>query len=320
LAMRAADDLLNRAVSNKAGGPAYDARHRLLRGWSAMRTGHLAAAEQALDCQPVSLRDELLAVALEAGLARRTADVGRVGAAWERARAVLLRHPADLWCLDAVGELAVAAARLGQQRVIEGHLRDVERILTRLDHPGSWVATLHWHQLQADLTQEDSPAVERHAKELSGAATADPRVQSLATAAEAWATVVQNAVDPELVQAGAEALDAVGHRWDAARLTGAAAARATDRALTRSLFEQAREMRSALPTDAAGPTQGVVLSEREREVANLVAAGLTHKEIGAQLFISPKTVEHHVARIRQRVGATTRAELLAELKVQLAPT
>ncbi|MGH3924744.1 MAG: helix-turn-helix domain-containing protein, partial [Pseudonocardiaceae bacterium] len=55
-------------------------------------------------------------------------------------------------------------------------------------------------------------------------------------------------------------------------------------------------------------------SEREREVASLVLAGLTYKQIGAQLFISAKTVEHHVARIRQRLGATTRAELLAQLR------
>ena len=46
--------------------------------------------------------------------------------------------------------------------------------------------------------------------------------------------------------------------------------------------------------------------------------GLTHKEIGAQLCISPETVEHHVAKIRQQLGATTRAEMLAALRTQLA--
>jgi DNA-binding CsgD family transcriptional regulator len=56
------------------------------------------------------------------------------------------------------------------------------------------------------------------------------------------------------------------------------------------------------------------LSEREAEVALLVAEGRTHKEIGAQLFISPKTVEHHVAKIRQKLGAGSRAELLAIIR------
>jgi DNA-binding CsgD family transcriptional regulator len=56
------------------------------------------------------------------------------------------------------------------------------------------------------------------------------------------------------------------------------------------------------------------LSERELEVARLVLAGRTYREIGAQLYISPKTVEHHVARIRTKLGATTRAEFVAALR------
>jgi DNA-binding NarL/FixJ family response regulator len=42
------------------------------------------------------------------------------------------------------------------------------------------------------------------------------------------------------------------------------------------------------------------LSEREREVAELLLLGMPYRDIGAQLFISAKTVEHHVARIRRR--------------------
>jgi DNA-binding CsgD family transcriptional regulator len=56
------------------------------------------------------------------------------------------------------------------------------------------------------------------------------------------------------------------------------------------------------------------LSEREREVARLVLEGLTYKQIGEQLFISAKTVEHHVARMRQRLGSSSRGELFAHLR------
>jgi DNA-binding CsgD family transcriptional regulator len=49
----------------------------------------------------------------------------------------------------------------------------------------------------------------------------------------------------------------------------------------------------------------------------MVLAGGTYREIGARLFISPKTVEHHVARIRTKVGATTRAEFVAALRTVL---
>lgn len=61
------------------------------------------------------------------------------------------------------------------------------------------------------------------------------------------------------------------------------------------------------------------LSTREQEIARRVLTGLTYKEIGAQLFISAKTVEHHVARIRRRVGATSRRELFGHLHVMLGP-
>ena len=46
--------------------------------------------------------------------------------------------------------------------------------------------------------------------------------------------------------------------------------------------------------------------------------GRTHKDIGATLYISPKTVEHHAAHIRQKLGATNRAEMLAFLNEDLA--
>ena len=49
-----------------------------------------------------------------------------------------------------------------------------------------------------------------------------------------------------------------------------------------------------------------------------MARGLRYKDIGDQLYISPKTVEHHVARIRQRLGAENRADMLSILQAELA--
>jgi DNA-binding CsgD family transcriptional regulator len=54
-------------------------------------------------------------------------------------------------------------------------------------------------------------------------------------------------------------------------------------------------------------------------VAELVLSGMTYKEIGERLFISAKTVEHHVARMRQRLGANSRGELMAHLRMILNP-
>ncbi|MFE3446943.1 LuxR C-terminal-related transcriptional regulator [Nocardia sp. NPDC059180] len=55
------------------------------------------------------------------------------------------------------------------------------------------------------------------------------------------------------------------------------------------------------------------LTEREQQVADLLLLGLTYREIGSRLYISAKTVEHHVSRIRRRIGAGSRTELLSML-------
>jgi HD-GYP domain-containing protein (c-di-GMP phosphodiesterase class II) len=49
------------------------------------------------------------------------------------------------------------------------------------------------------------------------------------------------------------------------------------------------------------------LSEREIDVLKLVARGLSNKQIGKQLSISEKTVEHHVTHIYNKIGVSSRA-------------
>ncbi|MDE0803018.1 MAG: response regulator transcription factor [Acidimicrobiales bacterium] len=59
---------------------------------------------------------------------------------------------------------------------------------------------------------------------------------------------------------------------------------------------------------ASGPVE--VLSDREREVLQYVARGHTYKEIGEELFISPKTVENHVRNILSKLHLNRRQELV----------
>jgi len=65
--------------------------------------------------------------------------------------------------------------------------------------------------------------------------------------------------------------------------------------------------RSRHAADAPGLSP---LSERERDVLELVAAGLPTKEIARRLRVSPNTVKHHVAAIFRKLGARTRVEAL----------
>src|SRR4029077_19443629 len=52
------------------------------------------------------------------------------------------------------------------------------------------------------------------------------------------------------------------------------------------------------------------LSDREREVLNLVARGYTYRQVGAELFIAEKTVENHVRNILGKLHLSRRAELV----------
>jgi len=59
---------------------------------------------------------------------------------------------------------------------------------------------------------------------------------------------------------------------------------------------------------------GGVLTDREQEVARLVAEGATNREIAKVLFLSPKTVERHISNAFRKVGVRNRAELAARLR------
>ncbi len=60
------------------------------------------------------------------------------------------------------------------------------------------------------------------------------------------------------------------------------------------------------------------LTEREHQVLGLVAAGLSNKEIGQQLYLSEKTVKHHMTNILQKLQVRNRVEaaMLSQLGVR----
>ncbi len=68
---------------------------------------------------------------------------------------------------------------------------------------------------------------------------------------------------------------------------------------------QARDPRTAKNEALADP-----LTEREQEILDLVAQGLSNVEIGEKLFISPATVKTHVSRVMQKTDCHSRAQLV----------
>jgi len=62
----------------------------------------------------------------------------------------------------------------------------------------------------------------------------------------------------------------------------------------------------------SSPAELGLLTEREREVFQLVAHGLSNGEIATKLFISPATAKTHVSRVTMKLGARDRAQLVAQ--------
>jgi DNA-binding CsgD family transcriptional regulator len=298
----------------------------------ALAAGNPAAAQ---DTVPHG-RDLLFGAALRVALARRNSDLVGLRSTWPDACQVLIGQPVDLYVLLPLGELTVAAARLGEQHRVAEHLAEADRLLERLGDPPLWSLPLHWSRLHAAILAEDLTSARRHASALDRHRGFSPYAEAMAAAAQAWLDVLTDEADPDTVVAAARGLAALGLTWDGTRLAGQAAIRTPDRKAMTVLLDCARALQGR-PADArdtapagAGPGRPgpgrssagrrgragseELLSDREREVATLVLAGLTYRQVADRLYLSAKTVEHHMARIRQRLGCTDRRELLDRLR------
>jgi DNA-binding NarL/FixJ family response regulator len=80
---------------------------------------------------------------------------------------------------------------------------------------------------------------------------------------------------------------------------------------TRAADDAAALLRRLGAPARTGPKRRAALTQREEEVLALVGHGLTNAEIAARLYISTKTVEHHVGRVLAKLGARSRSEAVA---------
>ncbi|WP_327224251.1 helix-turn-helix transcriptional regulator [Kibdelosporangium aridum] len=308
-----AESVLDRAVQSNMGGPLLATRHRLLQAWICMIRGQLStAAEHLAETRPREPRDWLFAVALEVGIARRSSDVQALRRIWAQACEAVVRHPVDLFTILPLGEFVVAAAKLSDQARLGPHLREAYALTAQLGDPGLWTTTLHWGGLHAAIVAEQPSEAADHVAALAKNHSRFGR--ALGEAAQCWLDIVSGKVDPVRAEAAARGLHDMGLVWDGSRLAGQAAIRTSDRKAMVTLLDCARELQGKQAVTDPAPAATSPLSEREQEVAALVLQGMTYKQVGDQLFISAKTVEHHMARMRQRLGASSRSELLNQLR------
>ncbi|WP_308166847.1 LuxR C-terminal-related transcriptional regulator [Nocardia albiluteola] len=302
----------------------------VLAAWTALYGGdeHSAATLLApLDIDALAPRDRFLGHGLQVALARRGDDPAALAQAWRAACPMFDVVGADLLALLPIGELWLAGIRLRDEGRIAALVNAARDVLHRLGNPPAWANTFHWYAIQAAITRSRPAEVLLPARLLAAsAATGDPHAAILAEAGHTWMLILRGQVARPRVEAAVRRLAEIGPSWDAARLAADAALATEDPAAAGALLTLARTVRSqsgppqrpqapsAAPAETAPAAPGPALSEREREVAELVLLGLTYREIGARLYISAKTVEHHVARIRRRIGAGSRSELLSMLR------
>ncbi|BBX67126.1 helix-turn-helix transcriptional regulator [Mycolicibacterium psychrotolerans] len=126
-------------------------------------------------------------------------------------------------------------------------------------------------------------------------------------------------------------LDGLPLRYDAARVNfayGQTLRRAGKRRAADAAISAARELYASLGAatyvarcdrelKAGGLNQvrdtndGIELTPQEEAVTTLVARGLSNRDVAAELFVSPKTVQYHLTRIYAKLGVRSRAELAA---------
>ncbi|TWF90005.1 helix-turn-helix transcriptional regulator [Kitasatospora viridis] len=195
--------------------------------------------------------------------------------------------------------MASAALNCGDLVSARHWTAQAEAAAQRLGLPGqrAWAvrarAALHLTDGQPDLA---APLFEQAAEGFQRAGLPLQRAWTLVSGAQAAGAAQGRDVALGWLDSAsviADALGALRVREEAARV--------------RAELAGSRSERDPAQPPAAGPL--AVLSDREREIAALAAAGLRSREIAQRLFLSPRTVDAHLGRVYRRLGLSSRAEL-----------
>jgi non-specific serine/threonine protein kinase len=262
--------------------------------FAAMALGQYAEARAMLD--------ESLGLLREAGDPYRVAmalnfagDLARCERQYARAQRAYEESLALLRQLGAVRDLASVLYNLGHTCLHRGDARRAYALFSR--------------SLAAHLAQRNTPGV---AECLIGFAALCV-VQGLSAAAARLLAAAVALGGPRIASAWAatrleyEHYDGLVHAQ--LRPTEFHAEQAIGSTLS---LQQAVDFARSLPLNGAGAArvEGSDLTRREREVASLIAQGRSNGEIAAELVVSKRTVEKHIANILTKLGFTMRAQIV----------
>lgn len=294
--------------------------HRVRGGWHVTRrfAEESLAIERADACRPGTT-----ARALEV-LASAEAHIGDPALAWrlfdeaaallhdsddKLARAILLNSYG--WTLLQHGE-ADQAAPLVREALTLTRLLGLPHLLNPVLHTAGAIALARKDCAEAvDLFRESLSVGSEHPMDqfydleglalgLVGVGSDDERALSLLTAASVVRARYDFRAEPYWQALLDEARAICRDRITAGRLRAAES--------TGERMSLAQAISYALTAQPPAEDDGLI-SARERHVATLVAEGLTNRQIGQRLGISPHTVARHVTHARSKLGLRSRAQL-----------
>jgi DNA-binding NarL/FixJ family response regulator/tetratricopeptide (TPR) repeat protein len=336
------------AAARLRGGSRQLAQTKIELARTLVRLGHLAEArdltDEVLEATEGGGQDWLLGLALAAQVTvlralgeiqgaraagERAARLTEAAAAAELAQAIR-RELALLWldegdpqrCLSALaaaGNPGQAAVEPGTLCLLCDALVRAELELGRLPTARLWAQLAH--ECSAAHTLPLSTGLARRAR--ARVLLAEGRgEEAVASAHEAVALADQARAPIESARSrvlAAQALEYAGQRAAAV-----AALREAERALAQgrargerdAVARELRRLGARAPArpQPAGDGELKSLSSREREVAELVGAGRTNREIAAAMFLSENTIETHLRRIFAKLGIRSRTALAGALE------
>lgn len=219
----------------------------------------------------------------------------------------LARRSGDRWsCAYALDSLGMVAAARGELERARGHFAASLGIVRDLDDRWCIVACLDG--LAGVAGEQGDPL---RAARIWGAAEA-LRDASGASISPAW----QASYEAKVAAARAEADDTA---WTAAWAEGRSMTlrEAVEYALSPPLPAEAPTGHREPPTPTG--VRSTELTRREREIAFLVAQGLTNRRIADRLVLSERTVDAHVARVLRKLGLPSRKKVAEWAETQRLP-